>query len=418
MTDSTSNDSFTTDREIGALKPAKKRYKVTDKTRRGLYIEVNPTGVKAWHYRYTFNGKQERIALGHYPAVKLTDARQLRDAAALMVSQGVCPRQQKQQQQKAAELGLTVQEYGERYYSNVVCKDRANPKPMRLILDNDIFPMIGNKRMAEISKEDVREVIWRKKEQGYDAAAYQVRGLLKRMFDYAVTEDVITHNPVRAIPSRHVFKYVEGDRALSPDEIRKFYTALLDSRIYRSRKLGLLLSLLTLVRKSEMLNTKWEHIDFEKRIWHIPVTKNTTGGKNSRPMMVFMSTQIMDIFRELQTIAGDEPYVFCGRKKGTRLAHNVLNTAQKNALALTDIPSFTIHDLRRTASTLMNEKGFHADAIEACLNHTIKGMRGVYNKAVYADIREVMMQEWSDYVYSIIYEKNLIFFNANLVNVG
>lgn len=407
----TDKPSFSTDREIGALKPSEKRYKVTDKTRKGLYIEVNSSGVKAWHYRYTLNGKQERIALGHYPAVKLTDARQLRDVAALLVAQGISPNQQKQQQYKAAQLGLTVKEYGERYYTNVICKDRVNPKPMRLILDNDIFPMIGTKRMVDISKQDVREVIWRKKDQGYDAAASQVHGLLKRIFNYAVDEDVVTHNPALTIPTRQVFKQVSRDRALSPDEIKRYYTTLLNSRVYRPRKLGLLLSLLTLVRKSEMLNAEWAHVDFESRIWHIPVTKNTTGGKNSRPMMVFMSDQVIEIFKELQTIAGNEPYVFCGRQRGTRISHNVLNSAQKTALALTDVPYFTIHDLRRTASTLMNEKGFHADAIEACLNHTVKGVRGVYNKAVYADIRTAMLQEWSDFIFSVIYEPNLIFFN-------
>ena len=412
MTAASKDQSFNSDREINALKASDKRYTVKDKSRRGLFIEVKESGLKSWHYRYTIDGKQERIVLGQYPDLKLKDARELRDAAALLVAKGISPQQEKRSRREKKAAGETVKEFGDKYYQGVISKDRANPITMKRLLDNDIYPLIGDKRLTDITQADAVAVIWRKKDQGYDAAANQVRGLLKRMFDYAVTKNLMTFNPVLSIPSRHVFKYVERDRALSLNEIREFYTALLDSRVYRPRKLALLLSLLTLLRKSEMLNAKWEHIDFEQRIWHIPVTKNTTGGKNRRPMMVFMSDQVIEIFKELKTIAGNEPYVFVGRQSGTRIAHNVLNSAQKTALALTNVPHFTIHDLRRTASTLMNEKGFHADAIEACLNHTTKGMRGVYNKAVYADIRTAMMQEWSNYVHSIIYEPNLIFFNA------
>jgi hypothetical protein len=60
---------------------------------------------------------------------------------------------------------------------------------MLMYLNNDIYPMLGHIAMKDIQIEDVRRTIWRKKEQGYDAAANQVRGLLKRMFDYAVTLD-------------------------------------------------------------------------------------------------------------------------------------------------------------------------------------------------------------------------------------
>jgi integrase len=80
------------------------------------------------------------------------------------------------------------------------------------------------------------------------------------------------------------------------------------------RKLGLLLSLLTLVRKSELLRAKWEHIDFEQRIWLIPETKADSATGHSREMVVYMSDQVIEIFKELKTIAGDEPYVFVGRK--------------------------------------------------------------------------------------------------------
>ena len=397
---------FSTDREIQNLKPQDKRYSVKDKLNNGLFIEVKESGVKSWHYRYSLAGKQERLVIGRYPDLSLKDARQIRDESASLVAKGISPKQD-----KAKPKGILFKDYGERYLKEVIKKDRKNPYNMVLCLSNDIYPMMGHIPLDQISIEDIRRTIWRKKEQGYDAAANQVRGLLKRMFDYAMTLGLVPYNPVLAIPSRHVHKAKPRDRYLSTNEIRTYYTTLLNSRIYRPRKLGLLLSLLTLVRKSELLRAKWEHIDFDSRIWLIPETKADSATGHSREMVVYMSDQVMEIFKELKAIAGNEPFVFVGRKSGTHISHNAFNTAQKAALALTDLPPFTVHDLRRTASTHLNEQGFNSDAIEACLNHTAKGVRGVYNKAKYEKERTEMMQKWSNHIFSVIYEPNLIFFN-------
>ena len=397
---------FSTDREIQNLKPQEKRYSVKDKLNNGLFVEVWDSGTKTWHYRYSLNGKQERLVIGRYPDLSLKEARQVRDESASLVAKGISPKQNKNK-----VTSILFSDYGERYLNEVIKKERKDPYNMILCLNNDIYPMMGSIPLDQVSIEDIRRTIWRKKEQGYDAAANQVRGLLKRMFDYAMTLGLVPFNPVLAIPSRHIHKAKPRDRYLSTNEIRTYYTTLLNSRIYRPRKLGLLLSLLTLVRKSELLKAKWEYIDFDKRIWLIPETKADSATGHSREMVVYMSDQVIEIFKELKTIAGDEPYVFVGRQSGTHISHNAFNTAQKAALALTDLPPFTVHDLRRTASTHLNEQGFHSDAIEACLNHTMRGVRGVYNKAKYEKERIDIMEKWSNYIFSVIYEPNLIFFN-------
>ena len=397
---------FSTDREIQNLKPQDKRYSVKDKLNNGLFIEVKESGVKSWHYRYSLAGKQERLVIGRYPDLSLKDARQIRDESASLVAKGISPKQD-----KTKPKGILFKDYGERYLKEVIKKDRKNPYNMILCLNNDIYPMLGHIQLEQITVDDVRRTIWRKKEQGYDAAANQVRGLLKRMFDYAMTLGYVPYNPVLAIPVRHIHKAKPRDRYLSSDEIRNYYTTLLNSRVYRARKLGLMLSLLTLVRKSELQAAKWEHINFDERKWLIPETKADSKTGHSREMVVYLSDQVVEIFKELKTIAGDEPYVFVGRKSGTHVSHNVLNEAQKAALRLTDVAHFTVHDLRRTASTHLNEQGFNSDAIEACLNHAPRGVRGIYNKAIYEKERIEMLQKWSDYIFSVIYEPNLIFFN-------
>mgnify|MGYP002717151642 FL=1 len=206
---------FSTDREIQNLKPQDKRYSVKDKLNNGLFIEVKESGVKSWHYRYSLAGKQERLVIGRYPDLSLKDARQIRDESASLVAKGISPKQDKEKPK-----GILFKDYGEHYLKEVIRKERKNPYNMILCLNNDIYPMIGHIALDQISADDVRRVIWRKKEQGYDASANQVRGLLKRMFDYAMTLGFVPYNPVLAIPTRHIYKAVPRNRYLSISEIR------------------------------------------------------------------------------------------------------------------------------------------------------------------------------------------------------
>jgi len=134
-------------------------------------------------------------------------------------------------------------------------------------------------------------------------------------------------------------------------------------------------------------------VDFEQAEWHIPAEHSKTG----KPHIVFLSRQAIALFRELRALAGGSELVMPGRGSLTKpFAHNAINTALKTALQGQDIPAFTIHDLRRTASTLLHENGWPSDMVEKALNHTIGGVRGVYNRAEYAPQRREMLQFWAD----------------------
>ena len=109
----------------------------------------------------------------------------------------------------------------------------------RRYLEKDILPHIGSKPVRDITAEDVRSVIWRKKEQGFDAAA--------------------------------------RDRALTPDEIRQFLRAMQSSNIRRQFKIAFQLILMTLVRKSELMLAQWKDVHLDEGEWHIPVENSKTG---------------------------------------------------------------------------------------------------------------------------------------------
>lgn len=392
-----------TETALKAMKPKEKTYIVTDE--RGLYIEVFPTGGMIWRCRYQLNGKTEKLTLGKYPALTLKNARIKRDHALSAAALGKSPAKQKQLQKVAATDVTSVEEFTMKFFRDVQKKDRVDNRQVYRCFDNDILPYIGKKPMKEVTAEDVRSIIWRKKDHGFDAAAGQLRGLLKKLCDYAVTCGVLNFNPVLALPMRHVHKAKSRERALEPSEIRLFLNAVYTSNIRRQFKAGLHLILLTMVRKSELLLAHWKDVHLDAAEWHIPAENSKTG----KPHVVYLSRQAITLFKELQILAGGSELVMPGRGSLTKpFAHNAINTALKTALRGQDIPAFTIHDLRRTASTLLHENGWPSDVVEKALNHVIGGVRGVYNKAEYSSQRIEMLQFWADFIEKLINDKNVV----------
>jgi integrase len=166
-------------------------------------------------------------------------------------------------------------------------------------------------------------------------------------------------------------------------------------------RLSLKLILLTMVRKGELLGAVWDEVDFENAVWSIPKERM----KRSKAHNVYLSRQALDIIIALKTCAGNSRYLLPSRYDAdapmsratfNRITTAVVERAKKEGLPL---EPFTVHDLRRTASTLLNELGFNSDWIEKCLAHEDgRSSRGVYNKAEYEVQRGHMMQEWSDIV--------------------
>ncbi|WP_026096305.1 site-specific integrase [Ideonella sp. B508-1] len=386
-----------TDAALKALKPREKTYTVADD--RGLYVEVFPTGGMVWRYRYRLNGKQEKLTLGKYPALTLKNARLKRDEAAQLVVLGTSPADQKQRAKAAADSQATVAEFGERFFREIVAKDRKDLTIPRRYFDKAIVPAIGAKPVSEVTTEDVRAIVWKKKDEGFDAAAGQIRGVLKRLFDFAMTAGLVANNPVLALPMRHVHKAKPRERALSPDEIRAFLQAAFESNIRRQFKIGLHLILLTMVRKSELLLARWRDVHLEQAEWHIPVENSKTG----KPHIVYLSRQAIVLFEELKKLASGSELVMPGRSSLSKpFAHNAINSALKTALQGQAVPAFTVHDLRRTASTLLHENGWPSDVVEKAMNHTIGGVRGVYNRAEYEPQRREMLQFWADFIEQLL----------------
>ncbi len=164
--------------------------------------------------------------------------------------------------------------------------------------------------------------------------------------------------------------------------------------------LALRMILLTLVRKSEMVEATWDEVDFETATWTIPKQRM----KGRKPHVVYLSRQALDIFVALHTCAAGSKFVLPSRYADSCISKATLNrvtqlVVERAKVAGLPLEPFTVHDLRRTGSTLLHELGFNQDWIEKCLAHEDgRSSRSIYNKAEYAEQRRHMLQEWADMV--------------------
>ncbi len=389
-----------TDTAIKSLKPQKKLYKVTD--RDGMYVVVQPSGAIVFRHDYRLNGRRETITLGRYgpEGLSLARAREKLIDAKRAIQEGRSPAQEKQHEKRRLKEAKRFGEFGERWFQEARMADSTRAM-RRSIYERDILPTFCNRLLTEITPDDLRAMCAKVKERGAPATAVHVRDIVKLVFAFAILHGEKVANPADDVGPASIATFVPKDRSLSPTEIRVMLGQLEHVPTLPTIRLGMKLFLLTMVRKSELQDAIWDEVDFENAVWSIPKERM----KRSKAHNVYLSQQAIDIFVALKTCAGNSRYVLPSRYDAdapmsratfNRITTAVVVRAKKEGLPL---EPFTVHDLRRTGSTLLNELGFNSDWIEKCLAHEDgRSSRGIYNKAEYEHQRRHMMQEWSNLV--------------------
>lgn len=382
------------DIRIKALKPKDKRYAVAGGG--GLVLEVMTSGAKIWRYRYSLNGKQQPlVTIGDYPAVSLKAAAERARRYAELVANGVSPVLDAKQDRGAMKKIGTVREFGAEWIKQEIERKSASYlNTTKRTLEKDVYPSIGNKALADVNAGDVLAICDRIKKRGAPKMALIARNVIKRMFEYAIAKQMATVNPASAVVARYITAQESRTRVLSPDEIGHVLRAVYASDARRALKLAIHLLFLTMVRKSELIGAEWSEIDLGEGVWRITADRM----KMDREHWVYIPPQAVAMFTELKAISTSEKFVFPTIRGpiDRPIASGTLNQTI-NAMGI-EVQPFVLHDFRRTASTHLHEMGYSSDAIEKALAHTIKGIRGVYNRAEYADARKEIMKVWAAFV--------------------
>jgi len=389
-----------TDAALKFLKPKKKPYKVAD--RDGIYVVVSPAGSITFRLDYRINNRRETLTLGRYgrDGVSLLKARELGMEARRRVREGVSPAIEKQRDKARIKAAKTFADFGRKWIEEGRMADSTRAM-RRAIYERDVEPAFKNRMLSEIEPGDVRALCQLVKDRGAPATAIHIRDQINLIFAFARLHGEKVENPAKDVSPSSIWSFTPRERALSPKEIRLLYPLLEQVPTLPTIRLGMKLILLTLVRKSELQDATWDEVDFVNAIWSIPAARM----KASRAHNIYLSTQALDIMIALKTCAGNSPYLLPSRYEAdqpmsratfNRVTMSIAERAKAQGLPLAP---FTVHDLRRTGSTLLNEIGFESDWIEKCLAHVDRRTsRRVYNVAEYAQQRRHMLQEWADMI--------------------
>jgi integrase len=387
-----------TDTALKNLRPKGKGYKVTD--RDGMYVRVSAGGSVSFLLDYRVNGRRETLTLGRYgPAgLSLARAREKCLDARRAVAEGRSPAIEKQRDKRRIKEAKSFGEFGEKWLTNGPMADSTRAM-RRAIWERDLLPAWRNRLLTEISPNDLRAHCGKIVDRGAPATAIHVRDIVKQIYGFAILHGEKVANPADEVGPASIATFAPRERSLSPSEIRVVLGQLDHVATLPTIRLGMRLYLITMVRKSELQDAVWDEVDFENAVWTIPKERM----KRSKAHNVYLSRQALDIMIALKTCAGNSCYLLPSRYDAdapmSRATFNRVTAAvyEKAHEAGLPLEPFTVHDMRRTGSTLLNELGFNSDWIEKCLAHEDgRSSRGVYNKAEYEVQRRHMMQEWSD----------------------
>lgn len=392
-----------TDTKLKNLKPQDKLYKVSD--RDGLYVAVLTSGTVSFRYDYRINGRRETLVIGQYgrDGISLAEAREELIAAKKLLKAGQSPAAAKRDGIKKIRGAETFAVHTDSYMKHVILADSTRAMK-QAVIDRDILPVLGNKMMAEITTSMVRDLCDRIVERGGRATAVQSREIISSVYRHANDRGHGLFNPAADIKPSSIAIFKPRERTLTPEEIGLFFRTLDAIGAMGTMKMALKLVLITMVRKGEFTNATWDEIDFKKWTWTIPSDRM----KGSRAHVIYLPKQAQDILVGLQMCAGGSEYLVPGRYNFRKpLSNAALNSLIDRTVKIINedgehIQGFTVHDMRRTASTLLHEAGYPSDWIEKALAHEQKGVRAVYNKAEYARQRAYMLQQWADMIDSWI----------------
>ncbi len=188
------------DTAVRMTKPRPKTFRLSDG--HGLYLEVMPSGSRYWRLKYRFAGKEKRLALGVYPVVTLARAREDALEARRLLHDGVDPSVRKKEREREARLAAAnLFESVARDWHAIMRSKWTERHAHDVIesLEKDIFPVLGERLIAELKAPEVLEAIRKIEKRGAIDIAQRVRQRCSAVFAYAIGSGVAENNPVAAM---------------------------------------------------------------------------------------------------------------------------------------------------------------------------------------------------------------------------
>jgi integrase len=348
--------------------------------------------------KYRYGGKEKLLAFGVYPTIGLKEAREMRFAAKQALSRGEDPglRKKEAKQHALREAANTLQAVAEDWLTHqagrweAITLDRT-----RASLEADVFPTIGSLPMSAITPRQVMDIVKTIEKRGAGEIAMRVLQRVKAIYRYGVTHQRIEHNPMLDLVPSEILKprRVQHRAALSPADLPEFLAKLNEYQGEPHTVSALRLLMLTATRPGEVRGSRWDEFDLEAKLWRIPAERM----KMRMDHVVPLSDQAVALVEAMQPLSGHRELVFPSPFYPSKpLSENTFNSAMARMgykyLA-------TAHGFRALFSTVANESGWTADAIERQLAHAERDqVRAAYDRGARLQERIKLMNWWADYL--------------------
>jgi len=386
-----------TDTAVRTAKPSEKPRKLADE--RGLHLLVNHQG-KYWRMDYRFDDKRKTLALGVYPDTTLAKAREKRDDARRLLADGVDPGENKKAQRSARRelVANSFEVVAREWIAKQLPKwAQSQAKKVSSIFENNLFPWIGSRPIAEIKPPEILVTLRRMEDRGANETARRALQYCGMVFRFAVatgrsSRDITADlkGSLAPVVTKHHATLIEPQKI---GELLRVIDGYQGTLIVKS---ALRLAPLVFVRPGEMRKATWAEIDLEKAEWNIPAERM----KMREPHLVPLSTQAVIVLRELQPLTGHGKFVFPGERSHERpMSDNSVNAALRR-LGYDTSAEITGHGFRAMARTILDEVlGIRPDYIEHQLAHAVRDPNGrAYNRTAHLIERRKMMQQWANYL--------------------
>jgi len=356
--------------ELGlrALKPRDRRYEKP--IGRGLSVIVQPSGVKSFAVRYRFGGRTRKLTLSG--GLSLAAAHRATADALYKVEQGIDPaaaRAQQKQKQRLADADTFAAVTAE--YLRREGKTLRSVERRRSTLDRLVIPVIGDRPIGEIKRSEIVRLLDQVEETSGPSSADDCLAFIRKICNWHATRSDDFRTPIIRGMARTKPAERARSRILNDDELRAVWNTAASQPGAFPALLQFLL--LTAGRRNECRNMVWVEIDGAD--WTLPAVRNKTKVDLVRPL----SDAALALLKRVPRIdAGPFVFTTTGRRP-----IGGLERYKKRFDEACGVTGWTLHDLRRTARSLMSRAGVSPDHAERCLGHIIGGVRGVYDRHEY-----------------------------------
>jgi integrase len=362
----------------------------------GLHLLVHPNGSKLWRFRYRFAGRENMIAFGAFPAVSLANARTRRDEARKLIADGTDPAVKRKLDKIAAAVkarttfAAVAADFLAHMEGNRMAE--ATIVKARWMLEELALPL-ARRPISEIPAAEVLDLLKRVEKSGRRETARRLRSTMSRVFRYAIATLRASNDPTTALRGALLSPNVQHRAALTDESaIGGLMVAIDEFDGWPTIRAAMQLLALTVARPGDIRGMRRSEIDFAKAVWRIPAERM----KMRRPHDIPLSRQALAVLKDIWSLSDRHELVLPSIRAATKpLSENAVNASLRRMGYAKD--EMTAHGFRSSASTILNERGFDPDVIEATLAHQdADQVRRAYNRATYWKKRVQLMQDWAD----------------------